>query len=146
MSGDGKIADEPLLVELPIRIKTYDIDFVGHVNNIVYIRWLEDLRLHLLDTWLPLEGLRAARIVPVIVNTAIHYKKGIVLGERSVLGRMWIPEFGRAVFHLEAQFCVDGEVRASARQRGVFIDADKMRPVRVPLDLVRQHAESKAAE
>jgi acyl-CoA thioesterase FadM len=34
----------PLLVELPIVVKTYDIDFANIVHNRVYIRWLEDLR------------------------------------------------------------------------------------------------------
>jgi acyl-CoA thioester hydrolase len=35
--------------EQPLPIRTYDIDFAGIVSNIVFIRWLEDLRLALLD-------------------------------------------------------------------------------------------------
>lgn len=128
----------PLLVELPIRIKTYDIDFVGHVNNIVYVRWLEDLRLHLLDTYFPLEPLRQAGIVPIIVNTHLHYKKGIELSDHEVMARMWVREFGRATFYLEAEFTVQEDVRATAWQRGTFVDAAKMRPVRVPKDLAEQ--------
>ena len=31
--------------EQPLPIRTYDIDFAGIVSNIVFIRWLEDLRL-----------------------------------------------------------------------------------------------------
>ena len=30
----------PLHVELPITVKTYDIDFLGIVSNIAYVRWL----------------------------------------------------------------------------------------------------------
>jgi len=35
----------PFLIEVPLPVRTYDIDFAGIVSNIVYIRWLEDLRL-----------------------------------------------------------------------------------------------------
>lgn len=128
-------AAEPLLVELPIRVKTYDIDFVGHVNNIVYVRWLEDLRLHLLDTHLPLEGLRAEGVVPIIVNTEIHYRQPVVLSDETVLGRMWIRDFGKAVFYLSAEFKVGGQARCTAQQRGTFVSIATQRPVRVPVDL-----------
>ena len=40
--------------EQPLPIRTYDIDFAGIVSNIVFIRWLEDLRLALLDQTYPL--------------------------------------------------------------------------------------------
>ena len=46
-----------LEVSLNLSIQTYDIDFAGIVSNIVYIRWLEDLRLKMLETYLPLEQL-----------------------------------------------------------------------------------------
>jgi acyl-CoA thioester hydrolase len=39
---------KPFEVALDLPIKTYDIDFAGIVSNIVYIRWLEDLRLKIL--------------------------------------------------------------------------------------------------
>lgn len=134
MSATGH-TPEPLLVELPIRVKTYDIDFVGHVNNIVYVRWLEDLRLHLLDTHLPLGRLQAEGVVPIIVNTDIHYRQGIILAEERVLGRMWISELGKAAFYLAAEFRVGDEVRCSARQRGAFVHTESHRPLRVPAAL-----------
>lgn len=136
---------EPLLVELPIRVKTYDIDFVGHVNNIVYVRWLEDLRLHLLDTHLPLEGLRAEGVVPIIVNTEIHYRQAIQLSDANVLGRMWIRDFGKAAFYLSAEFRVGDQVRCSAQQRGTFVSVTTQRPVRVPVELFARFQTEKAA-
>jgi acyl-CoA thioester hydrolase len=44
----------PFEVEIPLPVRTYDIDFAGIVNNIVYIRWLEDLRLEMLARYFPL--------------------------------------------------------------------------------------------
>ena len=127
---------KPLLVELPIRVKTYDVDWIGHVNNIVYVRWLEDLRLHLLDTHFPLDALRDRGLAPIIVTTNIHYRKGISLSDHEVLARMWVSDFGRATFYLEAEFRVAGDLRCTAGQRGTFIDQAKMKPVRVPQGLI----------
>jgi acyl-CoA thioester hydrolase len=127
-----------LLVELPIRVKTYDIDFVGHVNNIVYVRWLEDLRLQLLDTYFPLEGMRKDNTVPIIVNTHVDYHLGITLNDRDVLARMWVKKFGKATFYLDAEFTVKGAIRCTAWQRGAFVDARTLRPVRVPEGLANQ--------
>lgn len=138
MSNEGK----PLYVSLPIRIKTYDIDFVGHVNNIVYIRWLEDLRLHLLDTYFPLEPMRQAGYAPIIVNTEIHYKQGILLSDHQVHAEMWASDFGRATFHLEAAFNVNETTRATARQRGTFVDIQNHKIIRVPKEL-REHYEER---
>ncbi len=46
---DSHNSDRPLEVELTIPVRSYDIDFAGIVSNIVYIRWLEDLRSKWLD-------------------------------------------------------------------------------------------------
>jgi len=43
------IQKRTLNIDLPITVKTYDIDFMGIVSNISYVRWMEDLRLQFLD-------------------------------------------------------------------------------------------------
>lgn len=134
--AESETPKRPLLTELSIRIKTYDVDWVGHVNNIVYVRWLEDLRLHLLDTYFPLQSIRDQGVAPIIVNTNIHYRKGIALDDHEVLARMWISDIELATFHLEAEFLVAGDVKCTATQRGTFIDSAKMRPIRVPQALL----------
>ena len=47
-----------------MRVKPYDMDVVGVVSNIVYVRWMEDLRLAMLDAYLPLDEQMADGIVP----------------------------------------------------------------------------------
>jgi acyl-CoA thioester hydrolase len=129
----------PLFVELPLRVKTYDIDFVGHVNNIVYIRWLEDLRLKLLDAYYPLERVTEEGMAPVIVKTSIHYRQAIVLDDRHVTARMWIDDLAAATFRLAAEFRVGNDVRCTAEQRGTFINLSTLRPCRIPGGLREQY-------
>lgn len=38
---------------MAVKVATYDIDYANHVSNIVYFRWLEDLRLQLLEENFP---------------------------------------------------------------------------------------------
>ena len=73
-----------LEVEIPIKVKTYDIDFAGLVSNIVYIRWLEDLRLKFLDVYLPLDKQIYQGNVPFISKTQIEYKRPIKLFDNVI--------------------------------------------------------------
>jgi len=123
-----------LEVTLPFTVKTYDIDFAGIVSNIVYIRWLEDLRLKLLDTYLPLEQQMARGFGPVLGTTHIEYKRPIRLFDRPV-GKMWVEKFGRTSWSLHAEFLLDGQGVALAQQSGAFVDYTTMRPTAVPADL-----------
>lgn len=121
----------PLLVELPFSIKTYDIDFAGHVSNIVYIRWLEDLRLKILEEHLPLEVQLEQGFGPILTKTEIEYKRPLRLGEEPI-GRMWVSGTGRARWALQAEFINDGELAARASQVGCFVDMVTGRPIPLP--------------
>lgn len=129
----------PLYVELTFQPKTYDIDFAGHVSNIVYIRWLEDLRLSLLETYLPLNTLTEKGIAPVLVRTTIDYKRPVKLFDKPI-GKMWAGEIGNVRGILVAEFSVNGVVVATAEQIGIFVRLDSGRPVAFP-DELRRHFE-----
>ena len=132
----------PLAVEIAIPVRTYDIDFAGIVSNIVYIKWLEDLRLKLLDEYLPLEKEMARGSVPIISKTEIEYKRPIKLFE-SVIGRMWIANFGRIKYTLQAEIISNNNVAAIATQMGTFISMDSGLPVRIPEELLQKYSQYK---
>ena len=56
----------PLEIQLELPVRTYDIDFAGIVNNIVFVRWLEDLRLAILDAHLPIQQQMADNVLAKI--------------------------------------------------------------------------------
>lgn len=115
-----------------IPVRTYDIDFGGIVSNIVYIRWLEDLRVQMLAEHFPLEtAVRELGIAPVLVRTEIDYKRPIRLFDR-VQARMWVAEVGAVRQVLQAEFTVDGVVHTLARQTTCFVDMTTGRPVPTP--------------
>lgn len=121
----------PLEVELPLRVGTYDIDFAGVVSNIVYIRWLEDLRLQLLDEYLPLQEQVEHGLSPILASTRIEYRRPIRLFDRP-LGRMWMTRIGRVRWTVEAEILVEDQTAATAVQTGAFVDLATLRPVALP--------------
>lgn len=121
----------PLLVELPFKARTYDIDYAGIVHNSVYIRWLEDLRLKILDDNYPLEEMLANNQSPVLEKTEINYRVPLRLFE-EVSGQMWVSNLGRARWEVQAEFIRDGLVVTQAKQTGYFIDLERFRPIRIP--------------
>jgi len=126
--------------------KTYDIDYAGHVSNISYIRWLEDLRLAWLDEYAPLEEMMAEGIGPVLLRTEIDYLRPIRLHDRPVKGRLWVAEYDRLTSTLAAEFIVNGAVMARAWQHGMFFKIATGRPVRIPKQLVARLTEDESRD
>ena len=125
---------KPLAVTLNLQVKTYDIDFAGIVSNIVYLRWLEDLRLEMLETYLPLKQLMTRGYCPIIASTEIKYKKALRMFDRPV-AKMWMSELGRLRCSLQAEIYLDNQIVTTATQTGFFINLETMRPMAVPQEL-----------
>ena len=125
---------KPLEISQNLSIKTYDIDFAGIVSNIVYIRWLEDLRLKMLEVYQPLEQLMAKKYCPVVNSTEIKYKKALKIFDRPK-GKMWMSRLGRLRCTLQAEIYLNDEIVTSATQTGFFINLETMRPIAIPQEI-----------
>lgn len=120
----------PFQVELRPVVRTYDIDFAGIVSNIVYIRWLEDLRFAVLHEYFPLDEQLARGVTPVLLSTDIQYLRTIRLFQQPI-ARMWIADVGRVKWTVEAEIVVEDVVSASARQTLATINLGTLRPLPV---------------
>lgn len=120
-------------ISLTFAIKTYDIDFAGIVSNLVYVRWLEDLRLELLSQAYPLDRLIADGLGPVLLETQISYRDALTIHDKPE-GRMLVENMGNVRWTVAAEFVSpnSGRIHATARQTGLFIRLENRRPVRIP--------------
>lgn len=118
-------------VNLSFPVRTYDIDFAGVVSNIVYIRWLEDLRLTILERYYPLETLLNAGLAPTLVETRIRYIQPVTIQDRP-LGRMWVTRLRRLKFEFYAEFSVGDQLKTAAEQVGCLIDLSSGKPAPFP--------------
>ena len=129
---------QPFEVEIHLPVRTYDIDFAGIVNNIVYVRWLEDLRLEMLARHFPLDEQLQNGIAPVILQTKIDYKQSIKLSD-APKGRMWMEAMGALRWTVKATIVVDGTIAALGEQVGIFVDLQNNKPIRMPERLKQQY-------
>jgi acyl-CoA thioester hydrolase len=122
--------------EQTIRVEAADIDALGHVNNIVYLRWVQDVAAAHWFAAAPPED--QAGLVWMVVRHEIDYLAPAVLGDEVVL-RTWIGAAVGLRFdrHTEVLRASDRKALAKARTVWVPIDATTGRPRRVP-DRVRR--------
>jgi acyl-CoA thioester hydrolase len=107
-------------VLMNIEVKTYDIDLAGHVNNLVYVRWLEDLRNELFAQIYPLEELIKLNYYPVIISNEMKYKSQIKLFDQPV-GRISLESYSHGVITLNAEILNKGKISFQATQRCVLM-------------------------
>jgi acyl-CoA thioester hydrolase len=134
---------KPLEIELQLPVKTYDIDFAGIVSNIVYVRWLEDLRLEMLSSFLPLEEQLENGFAPIVLQTTIDYKQAIKMADRPI-GKMWIESLSSLRWIVGAEISIADKVSAKAQQTGIFINLQNQKPLRIPERLQQQYDESRS--
>jgi acyl-CoA thioester hydrolase len=132
--------NQPFEIEVRLPVKTYDIDFTGVVSNIVYVRWLEDLRLEMLSHHFPLTEQLKNGIAPVVIQTKIEYKQAIKLADVPI-GKMWIKTMESLRWTVNAAIVVNGKVAALGEQVGIFVDLQSKKPIRMPERLTQKYRE-----
>jgi len=121
-------------VKMNFSPKMYDVDAVGIVSNITYVRWLEDMRTEFLNQYIPWERLREVSMAPVLAETNIQYKNPLRMGE-DVEGKLRVKDTGRTSWKLTFEFERDGQIVIIAEQTGVFVDLQTKKPARLPTNL-----------
>jgi acyl-CoA thioester hydrolase len=111
-----------------------DFDENGHVNNIVYVRWVQEMATAHWRARAPAEA--QERWTWVILRHEIDYRRPLLPGE-TARARTWVGERSgpRYVRHVRIDG-PDGEVCAQAVSTWCLIDLTTRRPMRVPDALV----------
>lgn len=120
-----------MLVEKEITINAYDIDAVGIVSNIVYVRWFEDLRFAFLDKYYPYQEMMQSKITPILLKTEVEYKKALTLFDKPV-GRCWLERIGKTKWEMGLEIVTGDTVHCIGKQSGCFYDLNRNRPTKVP--------------
>ena len=124
----GKHAREEF--EMRITVNPNDIDQLGHVNNVVYLRWVQEVAVAHWSAAAP--AVDQAKLRWVVVRHEIDYKRPAVLGD-EVIARTWVGTATRRAFDRHTELLRASERRVLARARTVWcpIDARTGRPTDV---------------
>lgn len=131
---------QPFEVRLDFHIRTYDIDYAGVVSNLVYLRWLEDLRLTVLEVHYPFERFLDVGLAPTVTETLIQYKRPAGIKDRAS-GRMWVAKLSKIKVVFQAEITINGEIAVTAEQKGCLIDMKNGRIAPIPEDLLNLYLE-----
>lgn len=124
----------PMFVEKEIKVHAYDIDVMGIVSNIVYIRWFEDLRFLLLETYWPYGDMLKIGQSPILNKTEIEYKRPLTIFDNPI-GRLWISNLTRSRWTVSLEIRAEGKLVCKGSQTGYFYDMEQKRPVPIPQQL-----------
>ena len=116
---------------VPLDVRPEHIDANGHVNNVVYVGWLQDAGTAHWNARFDEET--RARWSWVALRHEIDYLRAIAPGATGVTARTWVgepqgPRFNRYVRIEDAQ----GRVCAQGVTEWVLVDAATLRPQRIP--------------
>ena len=116
--------------EIPVAVQPGDIDQQDHVNNTVYLRWVQEVAT---AHWESLAPAAAKETIGwVVLRHEIDYKMPAGLGDEIIL-RTWVGEATRVTFErfTEMVRASDRELFAQARTLWVPVNTATGRPTRV---------------
>jgi acyl-CoA thioester hydrolase len=127
-----------LVYEMTIPIRWGDMDAMGHVNNTVYFRYLETIRIQ----WLTTLGAQPdpKGQGPVIVNAFCNFHKQLEF-PGNVIARMYVSDPGRSSFESWATLVREDDpatVYASGGATTVWVDFPAQKSAPLP-DWLREH-------
>jgi acyl-CoA thioester hydrolase len=129
------------IFEMTVPVLPADIDEQNHVNNTVYLRWIQEVAT---AHWESLASAEAqAAIGWVVLRHEIDYRSPAALNDEIVL-RTWVGKASRLKFErfTEIHRQIDNRLLAQGRTLWVPIDVRTGKPTRVPAELRAQFSTS----
>ena len=125
------------IFEMTVPVLPADIDEQNHVNNTVYLRWIQEVAT---AHWESLASAEAqAAIGWVVLRHEIDYRSPAALSDEIVL-RTWVGKASRLKFErfTEIHRQIDNRLLVEGRTLWVPIDVLTGKPTRVPAELRAQ--------
>ena len=119
-----------------IPVRWGDMDAMGHVNNTVYFRYMEQARIGWFDALVPEQDAWKSTGI-VIVNASCNFKRPINY-PGTVEVKVFAGPPGGSSVATYYDLLVDDILYADGAAVVVFIDMQKQKPIRIPDDIRRR--------
>ncbi len=130
--------------ELEIAVRPDDIDLLEHVNNVIYLRWVQDAAV---AHWVAAANDKEkAALLWVVVRHEIDYKRPATAAD-VVIARTWVGEADQRTFerHTEIIRKRDNKLLARARTLWRPIDAVSRHPIAVDEQVYQRFSSNRAS-
>ena len=122
------------IFHLPIKVVPEDIDELNHVNNIVYLRYVQDAAS---GHWKTVPQEIASQIIWVARRHEIDYLKPAFLGDELVV-KTWVDNFVGVKSIRHCEIMRGEEILARSLTHWIALDAQTFRPKRITEEIVKQ--------
>ncbi|MBA3456111.1 MAG: acyl-CoA thioesterase [Deltaproteobacteria bacterium] len=117
---------------MPITAVESDIDEVGHVSNIVYVRWVNDVAMeHSRALGWDYAAYKAFGAVFMVRRHEIDYIAQVTLGQ-TLSAETWVDEWRQASCIRKTELIRDSKVVVRAATTWALISLGSGRPIRIP--------------
>jgi acyl-CoA thioester hydrolase len=113
-----------------IPIRWGDMDAMGHVNNTVYFRYMEQARISWFDALVPEEEAWKSTGI-VIANASCNFKRAMTY-PGTVEVKLYTDPPGGSSVGTHYEMLIGGELYADGAAMVVFIDLRRQKAVRIP--------------
>lgn len=119
----------------PFTAKPEHIDELGHVNNAVWVQWIQDISTAHWDSAARPED--HAQFFWVVIRHEIDYRGNIAAGE-TAQGQTWIPDPPKGAKSVRCvEFCNrEGKVLVSSRTTWAMLERESQRLARVRPEVI----------
>lgn len=120
--------------EIHVTVNPADIDRMGHVNNVVYVRWVQDAAVaHWKARATPIQQ---ENFLWVVMRHEIEYKRS-AKPEDSIIARTWVGKATDLTFerHTEIIRAGDRKILALAKTIWCPVNPTTLKPTRVSPDV-----------
>jgi acyl-CoA thioester hydrolase len=115
------------------RVEKSDIDAQGHVNNVAYVRWIQDVAV---AHWFEISTAEIReKFTWVVLRHEIDYKKAAFENE-EVAATTWVGEPTRISWERFTEITRGAELLVKARSVWCLIDRATMKPSRITQELI----------
>jgi acyl-CoA thioester hydrolase len=126
-----------------IAIEPTDIDHMGHVNNAVYLRWVQDAVVEYWESVAPADAI--ARHLWVALKHEISYRRPAFLGD-GVIAEVVAQRAQGARTFFSTLFRRGEEVIAEVNSSWCCLDAKTLRPARLATEVIDRFVKRPAQE
>ena len=116
-----------------LQVMPSDIDEMGHVNNVVYVRWVQEVAAahwnHSASSFL------RGKYLWVVLRHEIDYKNPAFLQD-DITGLTWVGDYSGARFDRFVKLMAGTKILAEAKTTWCLLDAKSQRPIRIPEEII----------
>ena len=115
------------------RVESADIDEQGHVNNVSFLRWIQDVAVaHWHDA---ATDEQQERFAWVVVRHEIDYKKQAFLND-EITATSWVGEWSKVTFERFTEITRGEDLLVKSRTVWCMLDRESAKPARIDSVLI----------